>query len=264
MTETLKSELQAYDHAITNTVSLHVNINTDPAFLDRPVLPRSLPEPSPDWEIDVGAIAYQLRSSLDQLVAQLAAANGVDTTDYRRGGFPIFTDRTNYNRTKSKAKSPRNTKLHGVPPDAKKAIDGVQPFVSDQPAQHPLARLDRLCNLDKHRGGHPSLTVLRGTAVVLSSVRIGQSHAFREAWTQGRESLDRNTPWSELLGHPSLDAAIDSLDRSPLSNADDRRWHVLLRIGVAFGPDRILWPDINRIVDYVERDVVPPLEEFVA
>jgi hypothetical protein len=90
----------------------------------------------------LGDLLYCLRSSLDQTVWQLASL----TTPYpERTQFPIL-DKDTRNTRKSFADW-----TDGVPARAKRLIKSLQPYHRADPSAHLLWRLNRLCNIDKHR-----------------------------------------------------------------------------------------------------------------
>jgi hypothetical protein len=103
-------------------------------------------EPIPNGiPLIAGDALYCLRSSLDQLVWSLAKL----TRAYPQGTqFPIFE-------TFSKDTLKRFKQYTaGVPPDAIKVIEGLQPYHGPNPAavrSRLLWRLNILCNIDKHR-----------------------------------------------------------------------------------------------------------------
>jgi hypothetical protein len=90
-----------------------------------------------------GDLLYCLRSSLDQLVWCLAKINA--TPGYPEGTqFPILDERD----------VPRfNRQTSGVPAEAAKIIESLQPYNAPTPEgirEHLLWRLNKLCNIDKH------------------------------------------------------------------------------------------------------------------
>ena len=97
-------------------------------------------KPMPDhWPLLAGEAIQNLRSALDHFVY---AASG----ERRRAQFPIFTDPYEF-----QVLSPKMTK--GVPKPMRASIEGAQPYrhTPRAPAQDPLALLNALSNLDKHR-----------------------------------------------------------------------------------------------------------------
>jgi hypothetical protein len=96
-----------------------------------------------DIPLIAGDLFYCLRASLDQLVWCLAKINA--TPGYPEGTqFPILEQRD----------VPRfNRQTNGVPPEAAKIIESLQPYNTPNPADvknHLLWRLNKLCNVDKH------------------------------------------------------------------------------------------------------------------
>lgn len=100
---------------------------------------KSIPEKIP---LVVGDFLYCLRSSLDQLVWALAKVPGSYPD---RTQFPILdhVDTGTFSRC-----------TFGVPTNAVKIIESLQPYNGQTPAaikSHLLWRLNKLCNIDKHR-----------------------------------------------------------------------------------------------------------------
>ena len=101
---------------------------------------RAIPD---DIPLIAGDLFYCLRASLDQLVWCLAKINA--TPGYpEHTQFPILENRD----------EPRFTRqTRGVPPEAAKIIESLQPYNTLDPADvknHLLWRLNKLCNIDKH------------------------------------------------------------------------------------------------------------------
>lgn len=86
---------------------------------------------------------HQLRSTLDNLVCALAQFNGITPT--KDHAFPTVQRSEDW-------KSAANGRLKGLRQEHIDEIEKVQPFnVSYPPDKHPLAVLDELSRLDKHR-----------------------------------------------------------------------------------------------------------------
>ena len=107
-----------------------------------------VPKAPIEWSIRAGEVAYNLRSSLDQLVWQLVKANGKNPCS--RNAFPI----------QDKRNQPEFAKgLLGVGPAVKDYIDSVQPYhIEAAESRDPSGRVRRglsllheICNVDKHR-----------------------------------------------------------------------------------------------------------------
>jgi len=214
-------------------------------------------EPDLDWEVTVGEIAYQVRSLLDQLVTQLVILKGGDPNKHR-GSFPIYVDSEDYWKKTKRGPTVRDTYLKGVRPKHKAIIDGLQPYQrGERMAPHdPLAALNETCKGDKHRYGHPGRFVLRSSAFVQVSHETETITVFGGNHGLGDDLIeDRGTPiddGADLL--PILRERIEAIDGPVEMDA--------LRVGVAFGPDRVLCPDLERIIKYVEERVVARFEPF--
>jgi hypothetical protein len=102
-----------------------------------------------------GDAIHNLRSCLDHLARQLVLANGGTPTDGPGGTmFPIL-DRLNKDHLVD------IRPFGSISGEARSAVAAVQPYLSGADyATHPLWRLNRLDNIDKHRLLH--LTTIRG------------------------------------------------------------------------------------------------------
>lgn len=90
-----------------------------------------------------GDILTNLRSALDYLVWQLVVLAGKQPTD--RNSFPIVRNLENW-------RSARSDRLRGVEDRWIDKLNSLQPYHSqDAPDLHPLAILDRVNNINKHR-----------------------------------------------------------------------------------------------------------------
>ena len=98
--------------------------------------------PPDNLPLILGDALYCLRSSLDQIIWSLAKL----TTPYPRGTqFPIL-DKLNSGTRRTFA-----CYTAGGPARAGKLIESLQPYHRAEPSAHLLWRLNRLCNIDKHR-----------------------------------------------------------------------------------------------------------------
>jgi hypothetical protein len=90
-----------------------------------------------------GDILGNLRATLDYLIWQLVLANG--TKPGRQTGFPIVKRKKDWPVQGGAA-------LKGVPEEWAGLIEAMQPFQRfDQPELHPLAILEHMNNINKHR-----------------------------------------------------------------------------------------------------------------
>jgi len=99
----------------------------------------------PRIAIVAGEAIHQTRSALDHLASELVLING--RTISKATQFPIYQCRP-ANRDDATSYAART---EGMTISAKAIIDGLQPFNSTDPDNHPLALLQRLNNRDKHQ-----------------------------------------------------------------------------------------------------------------
>jgi len=90
------------------------------------------------------------RSSLDFLAWQLALLT--TKSPARNTDFPIYDDVEKY-------RTDRKRRLSSFSGEARQLLDDLQPFKSGTPSEHPLWRLHRYANDDKHK----LLTILAAT-----------------------------------------------------------------------------------------------------
>ncbi len=128
--------------------------------------------PTDEWGAIIGDVVHNLRSALDHLVWQLTIANGHTPppnpipkrgpgSEWRDIGFPICVtphpaDHLGNPIPWASAKDLKS--LWGIGPRLRAAFQELQPFVTGQnPSEEPLAVLNELWNIDKHRHLHPTL-----------------------------------------------------------------------------------------------------------
>lgn len=117
---------------------------------------RNDPEPPLHLGVIVGDFLHNERCVLDHLVWQLVLLNGRKPND--RSQFPI----TN---TPEGFAAAAESSLRGVASDHLALIETFQPYHLDgNPAEHVLAVLRDLSNIDKHRFVHPVLIAGEGDA----------------------------------------------------------------------------------------------------
>lgn len=91
----------------------------------------------------VGDCLQNLRSAFDYLIWELVLAAGNEPT--KRNMFPVCLS------CESLEDAKRGKRLQGIVDRSEALIDELQPCAYVQPAQHWLAILDDLCNINKHR-----------------------------------------------------------------------------------------------------------------
>ncbi len=126
------------------------------------------------WSVLVGEYVYQLRSSLDHIIYQMACPP-VDASE-----FPIFVDRDKYFATDRRG-GPKwgsgRHKIRGIDPAAFSIIDDAQPWNCREPTSHPLWLLQELSNIDKHRRLHLT-SVLAGVTPSMVTVSAAEFTGF--------------------------------------------------------------------------------------
>ncbi|WP_146244731.1 hypothetical protein [Curtobacterium sp. MCPF17_051] len=94
------------------------------------------------WGLTFGEAIHHLRSALDTTLVTLAKVEGL--APKRRLQYPIVTDEKDW-------ADQRKRHLREVPSWVWKPVYAAQPFLSDSPSRHPLARLNDFDNDNKHR-----------------------------------------------------------------------------------------------------------------
>jgi len=211
---------------------------------------RILREPDPEWEVTVGEIAYQIRSALDHLVTQLVVLNGGDA-ERHKGSFPIFSNSDQYWKKRIKVGNAkmcrRDILLKGMRKEHRTMVDALQPYKRGQFARYdPLTVLNDLCNGDKHRDAHPTLLVVRDSRFMVENnpFTIVQPHKRMEGPLTIRKPLHD--------GAEIIRFRPNNWETAP------REMNVkgMVTIGVCFGTRQVFVWDLQRILDYVEADVI--------
>jgi hypothetical protein len=184
----------------------------------------------------IGEFAHAIRSGLDNLAWQLALL----TTDKpgRLTAFPI----------ESECPLPGNKsfkeKIANIPPDALKVIESLQPYTNQpQLKLHPLWRINKLANLDKHQ------------VVPICSINFWIS-VNDVSMTHGRRDDEVNH---------TIEIAI------PLAEKDKVKFEVECS-GIEFGEPidtsdalssfSVTWDGLREIYEFVRNDAVPRFEQF--
>jgi hypothetical protein len=114
----------------------------------------------------VGECAFNMRSALDHLAYQLAlqhAGGPLPRKIARATSFPIF-------RTGPEYRKYAPSKVQGMSRETRAAIERIQPYHrSKRPMAITLQWLDEICNVDKHRGLHPTASMLIGSQFSIRS-----------------------------------------------------------------------------------------------
>ncbi len=228
---------------------MHEYLDSDPVDLQRQIQPDGLTsvfallvttEPPLDLALRVGEVVHQLRSALDHLANQVVRAAGHQPT--RRTSFPIII------------RPPRKAvAIHGgADPKALSVIDQVQPYHrKHEPERHPLAVLDKLWNIDKHRNLSLAATMLANSQIHVSDAqgewRVGGQFQPGPLADDGIVGVFRFEG-----GGPPADAEVEASGDLFVAFADTGRW----------GTDRPVTEILEELHQYVSVTVVSRLEPF--
>ena len=98
-----------------------------------------------NWGRTFGDAMHNLRSVLNNMVAEIAQSEGATKEQIKSVQFPVALSAKQWRSEKRR--------IEILPQEVQAAIEKVQPFAEmpQTPAQHPLAVLSALSNQDKHR-----------------------------------------------------------------------------------------------------------------
>lgn len=98
-----------------------------------------------NWGRTFGDVTHNLRSVLNNMVAEIATSEGVQKDQVKNIQFPIALT--------SKQWRSEKRRIQTLPASIQKTIEEVQPFkqMPGAPETHPLAILSAISNQDKHR-----------------------------------------------------------------------------------------------------------------
>jgi len=150
------------------------------------------------WPLLAGEAIQCLRSALDHFIYAASGRN-------RRTQFPIFTDACEF-----QVLSPRMMK--GVPKAMRTSIERAQPYrcTPSAPAQDPLAQLNSLSNLDKHR-------VLAAFASAVTNEGVGVPDGVNLSWEEfgtDKHLGPGKTYVSTLVAH--TEGSTENMDVQPM------------------------------------------------
>ncbi len=183
--------------------------------------------PPTEWGSILGDVVHGLRATLDNLVWELSVAfTGSPPVDpipagnrWRKIGFPIITDESKWAPT---LKGP----LWAVDPSLTPTFKKYQPFLTGQhaPDREPLAILQELWNIDKHRHIH----------VVAIAAGPDPRHIFALP-TQGRGIIKHVRGARELKLNTMTELFSVELDE-PVLQYVDMDWKIHFDITFDQGP----------------------------
>jgi hypothetical protein len=211
-----------------------------------------LKDPPQRWGIVLGEAGYDLRSSLDHLVYQLAIWKHSDP-DQDRTQFPIFLKGSEYTRRRGKRPSERDRMLRGVSRKHRRMIDQLQPYQHGRMAERTaLALLAWFSNKDKHRVTHQPIVTIHGVRLRviqrdLSATEVylsyeGQPQVMKEEGPTHQLRFRFRTP-------PNVGVNVEAS---------------ALKVGVGFGDRLLQTPDFFWVADKVESVIqrfVPTIQQ---
>jgi len=177
----------------------------------------------------IGEFAYQLRSALDNLTWQLALLT--TTTPHRDTSFPITE-------TKPTPKSDRFiAALWDIPCAASDIIKSFQPYTAGKDFKsHPLWQLNKLCNIDKHRGvavGYTQIAIRVDDVAFARRKDIPSEHAIEIAIPiADKENAKFNISDPTIIFGDPIDD-IDGISELEMTIADLRSIYKFVRYEVA-------------------------------
>lgn len=121
---------------------------------------------NPDWSLEIGDILFGYRAFLDNLMFDVVsrAINGPMTKSFVSNiAFPIKDRRSEFK---------GEIKRYGTWPsrDIKNSLGSLQPYNQTPPLTHPLAMLDAIHNIDKHR--HIQIVAMQVKDIVITSTEL--------------------------------------------------------------------------------------------
>jgi hypothetical protein len=198
----------------------------------------------------IGDIAHNLRSALDHLVWQLVLASGGNPRE--QNAFPICLYRDTWRKA-----APR--RLAGLrSPTAVAEIQRLQPYLrrhaSGAPVRHPLAVLNRISNIDKHRLMLPAIGALEG---------LGS-----EGWYAANQDVGDITdtlvlplPGSTLKDKTPL---VRVSLAGPLGDQPEVKMYGLKPFRVILGKGGLPPEEaLGNIAAFIREDVLPRFERFI-
>lgn len=129
-----------------------------------------LSDPDPMWGVDLGGIVHNLRSALDHLAWNLVTVGSSKPS--KDTVFPICQSEVDWNEAvrQRRRSDDRPSPIPGLFPAALAIVEDAQPYKAGRKAErHPLMRLLRLSNIDKHRNLH----LARVTAKKSEHIQVG-------------------------------------------------------------------------------------------
>lgn len=208
-------------------------------------------EPPPTLGIVVGEVVHNLRSALDHIACVLPLVRGARRPT--KPQFPVFDLRDPDPAQPNRRAFIRHYKgrVGDIIPRAYDFIESIQPYhpTSDPAGWHPLAMLEDLWNHDKHNAIH------------IVTANFGAIN-IPQGIPEGAIAPAGPVHDCQVLAHWPLEGLIITNDSpDPLPN-------IGFAIQPAFGDGgpasgHALFPTLTRIYEYINREVVGPLERII-
>lgn len=115
---------------------------------------------------------HNLRSTLDNLIWQIASDRGARREVLDASSYPICAHRNDYRRWDEAGILREDcglARIAGLDPTVQAIVETTQPFQSERPEEHPLRWLSLLSNRDKHRRLHVAQAAAVGSEIVLKT-----------------------------------------------------------------------------------------------
>ena len=209
----------------------------------------TIPPPA-EFRLIIGDCLHNLRSALDNLVYQLAvqntAPNPIPEDKARELAFPIVSSPMKPDEFMTKYRS----RIGLLDPGAQAIIEELQPYHREDGASHPLWKLNKLSNIDKHRVPH------------IASLALVTYTTFPDAPTSLHHFI--------INAGPIEDSAIIARYAPNSSRPEaDQRLNNQLRFGIAFSQEsNILSGDViialRWLYNHVANRMVPRLEPYLS
>lgn len=218
--------------------------------------------PTNPFSLLIGDVLHNLRSGLDHLVYALADAHTTtigspkDFTD--KSQFPIVTDE---DRKGTGGCGERFFKkeclrqIGSIDAAAQTIIKGLQPYHRGNDFRsHPLWQLSELSNIDKHRLLHPVVYAFDGMVIRRDELRNIELHG---EFSVSQGPVKNNKIVARYGASPIDPKEAMNMDFNPI-------------LGIAFSGDTPSVPHqevvivLNDILEYINIDVLPSLETFLA
>jgi hypothetical protein len=252
--EQLEREVNSW---FEDTTHATISKGYDPnAPTDYVVSATAVPIPIDAFSLLIGDIVHNLRSSLDFIAFELAAAHTQSLTDdqARQSQFPIVGDQdkeAQFGAGANNFSSRARRSISCIESKAQNVIETVQPYKrGTEYREHPLWYLQELSNIDKHRYLHVAAASV--AKLNISNCQLGKHSVV----LRNLKRIENNAEMVRLKGVKPND---------PNENLDNL---VVLTLTIAFSDgslaDKLVIPVLNEIHSYMAEEVLMPLQELLS